>query len=942
MKLVRLIFNILAFAIVVFECDAQPKGYNYDEAKVPEYRLPDPLIANDGSQVTQPEQWIRGRRDEILKLFEDHVYGRCPGKPGKLEFEVTSFDENALNGKAIRKEVTVHLEGRESPFSVHLLMYIPKGVKSPPPVFLGYNFNGNHSIHTDPGIALSTAWMRKNGNGNVDHRATDAARGVSASRWPVETILERGFALATAYYGDIEPDHKEGWKSGIRSLYKKDADGKKLELGDWSAISAWSWGLSRIMDYLETDPDVNPNQVALLGHSRLGKTALWAGAKDERFAITVSNNSGCGGAALSRRAFGETVKRINTNFPHWFCDRFSEYNDNEAALPVDQHELIALLAPRPVYVASAQEDLWADPNGEFISAREAGSVYALFGKAGVGVEQQPEVNQPVGDFIAYHIRTGKHDVTDFDWNAYMDFAKRHFSPAKPGIYALWYSGTPYADKILELPYVVGGQLVVQWGRIETAKGEYDFAFLDEKIREVAEDGLDFTIQFNGNNKPAWMYQEIPYNPHHLSVQVRDEIGSLMWWHPTFRKSYRQFLEAMGAYIAGSPYKDNIIGIRMNFNAFGTEHTHVEPEHIPLEQWIIPEGCDRSLEIAKWSPEIRNDYIVEVMRSYVRVFSDRIKVFVRNTVPAELEEEFRDDFETGRLAWFHTSSEAEPRAGGWAEIKYGRFYDYARAGKTVAFAEPWASAWGHHGPKTDDRWCSPPQWNYWRLLIDLHCGISYIGVYSTDLRVAVDGQYGYGRDKELYRDGPEGYYQKEFDAAYRFASKYVGYHDDPENSPGAWVAFRESNYVRAANGIPKKQRMLERFNGDYDFLMQRVDDKSYGQDVVNVGPDHQRYGAFARILPADETMQLVLNEDFAKSLQGKACAIKVTYYDKMGKAFSVKGAGERKSFTCGGEDTWKTVTLPISRASFAESGSPQVELTAVNSDLYLHMVEIVRE
>jgi hypothetical protein len=335
-----------------------------------------------------------------------------------------------LGGKAIRKEVTIHFEGKNAPYAVHLLMYLPKGERKPSPVFLGYNFNGNHSIHADPGITLSTAWMRKNGNGNVDHRATEAARGASASRWPVEKLIERGFGLATAYYGDVEPDHKEGWESGVRSFYKKDENGKPLELGDWSAISAWAWGLSRIMDYLETDPDINAEQVALLGHSRLGKTALWAGAKDERFAITISNNSGCGGAALSRRAFGETVQRINTNFPHWFCDQFSYYNSNESALPVDQHELIALMAPRPVYVASAKEDVWADPVGEFTAAREAGVVYELFGKQGVGVESQPELNQPVGDSVGYHIRTGKHDVTDFDWEAYMEFADRHFEGAE--------------------------------------------------------------------------------------------------------------------------------------------------------------------------------------------------------------------------------------------------------------------------------------------------------------------------------------------------------------------------------------------------------------------------------------------------------------------------------------------------------------------------------
>ncbi|MEX0322716.1 MAG: beta-galactosidase [Puniceicoccaceae bacterium] len=942
MKCVRIIFIFLVFGAIVSDSEAQPKGFNYDESKVPEYTLPDPLVANDGSSITSPDQWTQSRRSEILKLFEQHVYGRQPGEPGKQVFEITSLDKKALGGRAIRKEVTIRFEGKDSPYAVHVLMYIPKDAAAPPPVFLGYNFNGNHTIHADPGITLSTAWMRRNGNGNVNHRATEEARGASSSRWPVEAMIERGFALATAYYGDIEPDHKEGWKDGIRSYYKTDEHGAPLKLTDWSAISAWAWGLSRIMDYLETDKDINAGQVAVMGHSRLGKTALWAGATDERFAITISNNSGCGGAALSRRAFGETVKRIDTSFPHWFCDGFSAYHDNEAALPVDQHQLIALMAPRPVYVASAKDDLWADPMGEFLAAKAAGPVYALFGKDGVGVENQPKLNQPVGDVIGYHIRTGEHDVTDFDWNAYMDFAERHFTAAKPGIYGLWYGGTSYGEKAMALPYVVGGQLVVQWGSIETGKGEYDFGFLDEKIREVAGRGLNFTIQFNGNIKPSWMYQEIPYNPHPLSVQVRDDRGSLMWWHPTFRKRYRQFLEAMAEYIAQSPFRKNIIGIRMNFNAFGTEHTHVEEEDIPLAKWIVPEGCDRSIEIVEWSPEVRADYISEVVRNYVRVFSGEIKVFIRNTVPAELEEEFKNDFESGYLAWFHTSSEAEPRAGGWAEVKYGRFYDYARAGKTVAFAEPWASAWGHHGPKTDDRWCSPPQWNYWRLLIDLHCGISYIGVYASDLRVAADGKYGYGRQSEIYRDGPEGHYQREFDAAFRFASKYVGYHDKPRQAPGAWVAFRESNHVRAANGIPKQRRILKRFNGDYDFLMKRLEDKSYGQDVVNIGPDYQRYGAFARVLPAGEKMQLLVDPDFAKSLEGKTCEVRITYYDRLGDTFTTKASGSEMAIECSGLDMWKTATLAVEDASLINSGTATVEILAGDQDICLHMLEILRK
>ena len=417
---------LLGLMSVNNDASALPKGFVYDEQGVPRYVLPDPLQSNDGTAVLTAGQWKDYRRGEILKLFEDHVYGRRPGVPGDRVYEVTSVDNKAMGGLATRKEITIHLEGKGKPYAVHVLLYLPNSIDGPAPVFLGYNFNGNHTVHADPGITLSNAWMRRNDGGNVNNRATEAARGTSASRWQVELILKRGYGLATAYYGDIEPDHKDGWKEGIRSFYKEDEDGNALQLDEWSAISAWSWGLSRIVDYLATDDAIDSAKIALIGHSRLGKTSLWAGANDERFAITISNNSGCGGAALSRRAFGETVERINTSFPHWFNGKFKEYNGNEAALPVDQHELLALMAPRPVYVASAAEDLWADPNGEFTSAKEAGRVYALFGLDGVGVDSQPELNRPVGDAIGYHIRSGGHDVTQYDWIQYLNFADRHF------------------------------------------------------------------------------------------------------------------------------------------------------------------------------------------------------------------------------------------------------------------------------------------------------------------------------------------------------------------------------------------------------------------------------------------------------------------------------------------------------------------------------------
>jgi hypothetical protein len=424
---------LMAFLPIAMKAAAPTKKVeaNYDEAKVPPYALPDPLLGADGRRITDAKAWTKQRRPELLELFREHVYGRSPGKPRGMKFDVRSVAKAALGGKATRKEVRLLFTGKADGPSMDLLLYLPNDTKRPVPVFLGLNFYGNHTIAADPGITLSTRWMRDSKEfGVVNNRATEASRGVRTNRWPVEMILARGYALATIYYGDIEPDHAEGWKTGLRAALSKDGANTQWKSDDWGAISAWAWGLSRALDYLETDKDINAKQVAVHGHSRLGKTSLWAGASDERFAIVISNNSGEGGASLARRNFGETTAIITKAFPHWFCPRYSTYASNAPALPVDQHELIALMAPRPVYIASATEDKWADPRGEFLSGKNAEPVYALFKKAGLGVADQPPADQPAGNFIGYHLRTGKHDITDYDWEQYLNFADRHFGRTK--------------------------------------------------------------------------------------------------------------------------------------------------------------------------------------------------------------------------------------------------------------------------------------------------------------------------------------------------------------------------------------------------------------------------------------------------------------------------------------------------------------------------------
>lgn len=385
---------LIVFAVLAQTARAQ---YNYDEAKVPAYHLPEILKTNSGKPVTTVAQWQKTRRPEILALFEQNVYGTMPKTFDGIKYKVTHAESNAMGGKAHLKEVAITVTNAGKLVTINMVMFVPNARKRAAPVFLLIN--------------------------NRDKNNTDPTRAVKSEFWPAEMAIDSGYAIAAISVEDAAPDNKNTYQNGVLQLYPHQLTAPE----SMKAIGAWAWAASRVMDYFETDKDIDAKRVALVGHSRGGKTALWAGAQDQRFAMVFASCSGNTGASLSHRRFGETIKAINDAFPHWFADNYKKYNDNEAALPVDQHMLIAMIAPRPVYTTNATKDLWADPKGSYLSIQYAKQVYDLFGKPSALSQQPPPVNTPIiNSTIGYHIREGIHNLTAYDWSNFIRFANYHY------------------------------------------------------------------------------------------------------------------------------------------------------------------------------------------------------------------------------------------------------------------------------------------------------------------------------------------------------------------------------------------------------------------------------------------------------------------------------------------------------------------------------------
>jgi hypothetical protein len=416
---------VLSCCLVTAQTDRAPASVvagipvNYDEAQVGTYTLPDPLMFANGRHVRDARTWTEKRRPEIVRLFEENQYGRTPARPAGMSFTVFDGGTPAFDGVAVRKQVTIGFSGDKAGPKMDLLVYVPARATKPVPLLLNLSFSANSSTVNDPGIKPGEVWGR-------DKKRVPADQSRSFGKIDVVRLLNAGFGFATVYYGDIDPDFLGGLQYGVRALYLKPGQTAPAP-GEWGTIAAWAWGLSRAMDYLETDERVDAKRVAILGVSRLGKTVLWAGAHDPRFAMVIASCSGEGGAALSRRNYGETIAHLTapTRYPYQFCANYQKFAEHVDNFPVDAHMLVALMAPRPVLLQTGDKDFWSDPKGEFLAAVAAAPVYRLFGKQGLDSDQMPPAGTPILHTIGYYMHAGGHGTIPSDWDQYLGFLQMH-------------------------------------------------------------------------------------------------------------------------------------------------------------------------------------------------------------------------------------------------------------------------------------------------------------------------------------------------------------------------------------------------------------------------------------------------------------------------------------------------------------------------------------
>jgi len=391
---------------------------NYDEAKVASYTLPDPLRLLDAKSVHDAKTWYTKRRPEILRLFEDNQFGHSPGAPADLAYDRFDPGTSAFEGAAVRKQTTIYFSRDKAGPKMNLLVYLPAKARKPAPLLLAISFADNSVVVNDPGIREGEVW-------NKEHQKVPGKQGMAIGKIDVLPLINAGFGFATVYYGDIEPDFNGGLRYGVRALYLKPGQEQPAP-DEWGAIAAWSWGLSRALDYLQKDPQIDAKRVALYGASRLGKTVLWTGARDTRFAAVIACCSGEGGAALSRRNYGETIAHLTapSRYPYQFCGNYANFAQHVDQFPVDANMLIALMAPRALLLQTGSTDYWSDPKGEFLAEEAAGPVYSLLGKQGLNTAEWPP-GVAIMHTLGYYMHSGGHGTLPSDWAVFLKFLELH-------------------------------------------------------------------------------------------------------------------------------------------------------------------------------------------------------------------------------------------------------------------------------------------------------------------------------------------------------------------------------------------------------------------------------------------------------------------------------------------------------------------------------------
>jgi hypothetical protein len=535
-----------------------------------------------------------------------------------------------------------------------------------------------------------------------------------------------------------------------------------------------------------------------------------------------------------------------------------------------------------------------------------------------------------------------------------------------GFFPIWFGAKDY---LFESPLISGGQIMVQWKEIELKKGVYDFSKIEKMLKAYYDRKLYTTIQINGNEKPDYLFDEIPWIENvKWSLQVQDKKGTLMYWYPQYAENYANLIKAFAQFLSSSSYLKSVLGIRFNLNAIGTEHLEV-PTKVNSKVGVVnprlcsayfyPKNADPHFT-TEWSKAEKIKYENAVLKSYMESVSPVAHLFLRNNIDENLISMAQPELQSGKIGFFHTSSEPEPRSKD-GELKLLTFNKYSRSKQTTSYAEEWADCWGVHGSEEDSHFCSPEQWNYWRLLCDLHVGISHIGMYGSIWA------YAYGEEapeNKQFEDKTPSTRREEIRRGIEFAYKYIGQHNNPAKSPGAFIAFRQSTENLSMAQHPEFYKNypnfgINIFTNDYSFLSTRLPDQSEGLKLV--GPSDQRFGAFARKMKENDQLKIAFHPLFTKALYLKPVVIRVIYFDDQNTEWKLKYGNSLFNVVSTGSKRWMTKEFKVlgaERQNSLEKGAviekgqlatadelltlqPDLVITALKGTPIFHLVEMDR-